>query len=155
MAKKIHSVVLKDLNIVEIDGEFREVYENEKKVPLFLTNHALRRGRDLGLIESSMMQDLLAMEPLVKGKKEDQAARDIVNEIPEEKMLNVIYLAYLGANPKSEDTMDDFLQRYHEDTASTMELYFEIVKSSVVNEDNKFAKSLQNSTKKPSPKEKK
>ncbi|UOE54918.1 hypothetical protein [Cytobacillus oceanisediminis] len=155
MVKKIHSVVLKDIQFVEIEGEFKEVVENEKKYPLFLSNHSLRRGRDLGIIDSSMIQDLLGLEKNVKGKEDDEAARSLLDDLSEEKMQNVIYLAFIGANPKSEYTLDDFLQRYHGDYTETLTLYMEILKSSIGDSNNKFAAGLRKSTKKPSSKEKK
>lgn len=155
MVKKIHSVVLKDIQFVEIEGEFKEVVENEKKYPLFLSNHSLRRGRDLGIIDSSLIQDLLGLEKNVKGKEDDEAARSLLDDLSEEKMQNVIYLAFIGANPRSEFTLDDFLQRYHGDYTKTLTLYMEILKSSIGDSNNKFAAGLRKSTKKPSSKEKK
>lgn len=155
MVKKIHSVVLKDIQFVEIEGEFKEVVENEKKYPLFLSNHSLRRGRDLGIIDSSLIQDLLGLEKNVKGKEDDEAARSLLDDLSEEKMQNVIYLAFIGANPRSEFTLDDFLQRYHGDYTETLTLYMEILKSSIGDSNNNFAAGLRKSTKKPSSKEKK
>lgn len=155
MGKKIHTITLRELEFVEIEGEYKEVYKNEKKYPLFLSNHSLRRGRDMGLVRSSMINDLLGMEKSVKGKEDDDAARDLINDLSEEKMHNVIYLAFLGANPRSEYTIDDFLQRYHLDYTETLNLYLEILKSSVDGGNNKFAAGLRKSTKKPSSKEKK
>jgi hypothetical protein len=155
LAKKIHSVTLKELEVIEIDGEFREVYKNEKRYPLFLTNHALRRGRDLGLIESSMMSDVLNMEKGFKGKQQEEAARETIADLSEEKMQNVIYLAFLGANPRTEYSIDTFLERYHNDYIETLTLYMEIISSSISSGDNKFSAGLKKATKKPSSKEKK
>lgn len=155
MAKKIHTVVLKELEFVEIEGEYQELYKNAKKYPLYLTNHALRRGRDLGLIESSMMSDVIEMEKGFKGKEQEAAAKDTIADLSEEKMQNVIYLAFLGANPRTEYSIHEFLERYHEDYVSTVKLYFEVLKSSISDGENKFATGLKKATKKPSSKEKK
>lgn len=155
MAKKIHTIELKELEFVEIDGEFREVYKNEKRYPLYITNHSLKRGRDLGLMESSMLADLLSLEKNTKGKKKEDAARSVIDDLTEEKMINVIYLAFLGANPQTEYSIDDFIERYHGTYIDTVTLYTEIISSTITGGENKFAAGLQKSTKKPSAKEKK
>ncbi|MBS4171944.1 hypothetical protein [Bacillus sp. FJAT-49736] len=153
--KKIHSIILKEIEFKETDDGFEEVVKNEKKYPVYLTNHALRRGRDQGIVDSSLLSDLLEIEKGFNGKKQEDAARAVINGLSEEKMLNVIYLAFLGANPNSEYTFDDFLLRYHGDYSEIMTLYINIVSSSISSNNNRFAKALQDSTKAPSSKEKK
>ncbi|KAA0547575.1 hypothetical protein FZW96_12065 [Bacillus sp. BGMRC 2118] len=155
MGKKIHSVILKDSKIVELEGEFHQIFENENRYPLFITNHSLRRGRDLGLIESSLISDLVKLEPSIKSKNKDAASRSVIEELSEEKMLNVIYLAFLGANPKTELSIDQFVERYHGDYLETTSLYTEIISSVLPSQDSKFAKGLNESTKKTSSNEKK
>lgn len=149
MAKKIHAVVLKEVEIIEIDGEFREVFRNEKKYPLYITNHALRRGRDLGLVESSLIADLLRLEKNTNGKKKEEAARSLLDDLSEEKMINLIYIAFIGANPKSEMSLDDFIEHYHGTYIETVTLYTEIISSTITNGDNNFAAGLRKSTSKP------
>lgn len=155
MAKKIHSVVLKELEIIENGGEYIEHYRNERKVPLFITNHSLRRARDFGIIETSMLSDLVALVQNTEGKKTQETTKAVLSDLSEEKMLNVIYVAYLGANPKATETIDDFVELYHGSYLETVQLYTDLITATVTGGDNNFASSLRKHTRKPKAGEKK
>lgn len=149
MAKKIHVIELKEVEIVQVEGteEFTEVVRNKRKYPVFLTNFALSRGYDTGILDSSLISELLKIKKSLNGSytKEEQA-ESVVGHMDENKMMDVIYLAFVGANPKTDITKDDFLMQYHADFTEKMKLYFEIVSAVVNTNTNAFAKGLDQST---------
>lgn len=61
---KIQKVELKEIEIVTVDGEFETRFVNEKIHPAFLTNAAVKKGYDTGLLESSLFEDLLKIMDL-------------------------------------------------------------------------------------------
>lgn len=143
---KIQKIVLKEAVTHEVDGEFEKVYINEKAFPAFLTNAALKKGKDLGLIESSLFSELLKMkdlEKLVDGDKIDPAALDSFDE---SKMIQIIYLAYLGANKKDPIDLDEFMELYHYQMMETIELYIKLISDQLMEGGNKFALGLKEST---------
>lgn len=151
MGKKIHSIELKEVEIVQVEGseEFVEIVKNQRKFPVFLTNFSLSRGRDLGILKTSLMSDLLMIKTKKdnsNGKNEEDFAADAIADIEESKMLDVIYLAFIGANPKSNMTKDEFLQQYHADYTEKLMLYFNIIAAAVSADPNAFAKGLEKST---------
>ena len=151
MSKKIYSIELKEVEILQAEGseEFVEVVKNKRKYPVFLTNFSLSRGRDLGILKTSLMSDLLLIKNKTdnpNGKTEEDVAADAIADIEESKMLDVIYLAFIGANPKSDISKDDFLQQYHADYTEKVMLYFNIIAAAVSADPNAFSKGLEKST---------
>jgi len=151
MAKKIYSIELKEVEILPVEGseEFVEVVKKQRKYPVFLTNFSLSRGRDMGILKTSLMSDLLLIKNKTdnsNGKTEEDVATDVIADIEESKMLDVIYLAFVGANPKSNMTKDEFLQQYHADYTEKLMLYFNIIAAAVSADPNAFSKSLEKST---------
>lgn len=102
---KIQQVRLKEFEVIEVDGEYEKRFINEQKYPAFLTNASIKRGFDLGLLESSLWEDLLkvmGLQSLMKetGDKEKDAekAMQLMSAFDEQKLIAVVYLAVLGAN---------------------------------------------------------
>ena len=151
---KVRKVTLKDVEVREVNGEFEKVFVNEKTYPVFLTNYALKKGKEMGLIESSLFSDLLKMKGLEALVNNDSNLSDIdspvFERIDETKMLKLIYLAFIGANKNTDLSFDEFLQKYHESIEYTMELYMNLIADLMSTDPNQFAKALQQSTNKSS-----
>jgi len=149
---KVRKVTLKDVEVREVNGEFEKVFVNEKTYPVFLTNYALKKGKEMGLIESSLFSDLLKMKGLEALVNNDSNLSDIdspvFERIDETKMLKLIYLAFIGANKNTDLSFDEFLQKYHESIEYTMELYMNLIADLMSTDPNQFAKGLQQSTNK-------
>lgn len=147
---KVRKVTLKDIEVREVNGEFEKVFVNEKTYPIFLTNYALKKGKEMGLIESSLFTSLLKMQGLeaLTGGQAKDLDPSIFDQIDETKMQQVIYLAFIGANKNADLTFDEFLEKYHEPIDETMELYMNLIFDLVASDPNQFAKGLQQSTSK-------
>lgn len=148
MAKKIHSIELYDTEIVEReDGSFEEMKLNKRRYPLFISNYSLQKGRDLGYIQSSILEDLVnAYSAMKSADNDEEAGVQVLKEIQQDKAIQVIYLAHLGAAKSNAMEFDDFLQKFHLDFSETIQLYSELVQTSVQGNENNFAKGLQQST---------
>lgn len=154
--KKIEVITLKEREILETeDGEFVEAFKNEKKYPVFITNYALRKGYDMGLIKSTLIADLLKIHTEEDGATEKEQGQSALEMFNEEKVLNVIYLAFLGANRKTDLDIDEFTERYHASYTDSLDLYIKLIQGALGNSTNGFAKGLEKSTQKPSSQEKK
>lgn len=161
MSKKIYSIELKETEIVpreENSDEFIEIVRNRRKYPVFLTNFALSKGYDLGILKSTLVTDLVNISKSMKATssddKEEQAGA-VLENIDEKKMLDVIYLAFVGANPRVNISQEDFLQQYHASFTEKVQLYFNIVSAAVEADPNAFADGLKKSQAKPDKDEKK
>ena len=49
-------------------------------------------------------------------------------------------MSFKGANPKEKLTFDDFLQKYHDSLAESMELYTKLVVDVISQDPNQFAR---------------
>ncbi|MEM5623986.1 hypothetical protein AAHB47_01380 [Bacillus wiedmannii] len=107
---KVQTVTLKDLEVVNVEGVFETRFINETKYPAFLTNYALQKGKDLGLIESSIFNDLLKFQALDGMNKEGNTDLEALGQIDQTNMHKIIYLAFSGANPKESLSYEDFLK---------------------------------------------
>lgn len=150
---KIQKVTLKDFEVIEVNGEYQGGYKNEKTYPAFLTNYALKQGKEQGLIESSLFSDLLKLQGLQKlSRLQDDEDMDIdpnvFNNVDETKMTQIIYLSFKGANPTNPLSLDDFLKKYHYSLEQTMELYMELIMGLMEQDKNAFAAGLKKSTNK-------
>lgn len=135
---KVQKVILGDLAIKENEnGEYEAVLENEKTYPAMLTNYALKKGEELGLLDSSLFDDVFAFAKLQNGD-----ARDI-DDI---RVLSVIYLGIIGANKKLELTFEEFLDKYHQDMSVSIALFADLVTAAVEGKSNNFADGLRKST---------
>ena len=52
-------------------------------------------------------------------------------------------MSFKGANPKEKLTFDDFLQKYHDSLAESMELYTKLVVDVISQDPNQFAAALK------------
>lgn len=150
---KIQKVTLKEAQITEVNGEYQVQFVNEKTYPLFLTHYALKQGKELGLVETSLFSDLLKLQGLQKLsnlKEDEQADIDpaIFENIDEVKMVQLIYLSFRGANKNSSLSLEDFLEKYHYSFDETMDLYMNLIVSLMDKDPNAFAAGLQKSTNK-------
>lgn len=152
---KIQKVVLKEFEVIEVDGEFEKRFINEKKHPAFLTNASIKRGFDEGLVESSLWEDLLkvmGLQSLIKNtgdeEKDAENAMKLMGAFDEQKLIAVIYLAVLGANRKLGLSFEDFVEKYHYGLAESIELYATLLTDLLSSNPNQFAKELQNASKK-------
>lgn len=146
---KIQKVVLKEVEVVEVNGEFEKRFINEKAYPAFLTNASVKRGFDEGLIQSSLWEDLLALKGLeqaVNNKNDNDAAKSM-SLLDDQKFIAVIYLGVLGANRKLTITFDEFLDQYHEPLERTIEIYVNLLTSMVSADTNQFAKNFNDAAK--------
>lgn len=147
---KIETLKLKELETYEENGEFKSRYINEKKYPAYLTNAGMRRGRDLGLIEHGLMaevanlKDLMALESIQEG--DEMAALEALEIVDEDRMMTVIYLAFISANKDKEMSIEEFYELYHNDITQTLTLYVKLLTGAFSN-DNKFAAEFKKATK--------
>lgn len=146
---KIHSVELKEINFIETNGKFEKVFTNIKKHPVFLTNAAVKKGYDTGLLESSLFEDLLKIKGLetLISQKDEKDSLELMNAFNEQKMIAVVYLGVVGANKNFECTFDEFLDLYHYPFVETVKLYANLI-TGLLAESNDFAKALQKESKK-------
>ncbi|EKS8371209.1 hypothetical protein [Bacillus thuringiensis] len=144
---KVQKITLKDVEFVKVDGEYEQRFVNEQDYPAFLTNYALKKGQEEGLIRSSILADIVkfqALEGVGKGGEDDISA---LEQIDQTSIHQVIYLAFKGANPKEKVTFDDFLQKYQDSFAESLQLYTKLVVDVISQDPNQFAAGFQKSTK--------
>jgi hypothetical protein len=145
---KVQKVTLKDVEIRERNGEFERVFVNEKTYPAFLTNYTLKRGKELGYIETSLFSELAKLQHLQDLEEENgELNLSALEGFDENKALQIIYLAVTGANRKLELSFDEFLEKYHDSFEKTMTLYANLIADLVASDQNQFAKGLKKSTK--------
>lgn len=143
---KVHTITLKEVEVVKVNGEYETRFINEETYPAFLTNHALQKGKDIGLIESSIFSDLLKFQALSGVNKGENADLEALGKIDQSNMHKIIYLAFSGANPKEGLSYDGFLERFHDPLVESMQLYATLI-TDVINQDpNQFAAAFQKST---------
>jgi len=152
---KIQKVVLKELEINEVNGEFESRFINEKKYPAYLTNYIVKRGFDEGLLESSLWEDLVKVKGLQTlanetgdVEKDAENAMNIMGAFDEQKLIAIVYLAVRGANKNLELDFESFLEKYHYGIAETIELYATLITDLLTSNPNQFANELQKATKK-------
>jgi hypothetical protein len=144
---KIEKVILKESEIVEVEGQFKQIFKNQKTVPCFLTNYSLKRGKDLGLIKGSLVADVMKLLPLTKLKSADDIDPETMRELDELEMMKVIYVGCIGANKNLDLDFDEFLSLYHDSYEATLVLYATLVSGLIQKDPNQFAQGLKNSTK--------
>lgn len=143
---KVQKVVLKELEVKNIDGEFKTQYVNEQTYPAFLTNYAMKKGKEMGLIESSILHDLLKLQALQGAKDGEEVNLSALEQIDQTNMHKFIYLAFQGANPKEKMSFDDFLEKFHEPLVESMQLYATLISDVISQDPNQFAAAFQKST---------
>lgn len=155
----IEKIDLFEVEVVEIEGEYKQIKRNERTVPAMLTNYAIEQGKRRGLLKTSLISELFAMynsmkksgnPDLLSGKVEDLPANvvmDMGDFVDESKISAVIYLACIGANPKFDLSYDDFLMQYNADLTSKMQTYMNLIVSLQDKDKNAFAQEFKNLTK--------
>ncbi|WP_107951367.1 hypothetical protein [Lysinibacillus parviboronicapiens] len=146
---KIQRVELKEVEIVELDGEFERRFVNAKVHPAFLTNAAVKKGYDMGLLASSLFEDLLKIKGLetLVSQADEENSLELLNAFDEQKLIAVIYLAVLGANKNIGLSFEEFLDVYHQPLTETIKLYATLI-TGLLSESNEFAQALHKQTKK-------
>lgn len=142
----IEKVVLKESEIVEVDGQYRQIFKNEKTVPCFLTNYSLKRGKDLGLLNGSLVADVVKLMPLTKINDQSEITSEALESINELEAMKVIYLGCVGADKNLGYSFDEFVSLYHNSYEETLKLYVQLVVTLIKKDPNQFAKGLQKST---------
>ncbi|WP_088033538.1 hypothetical protein [Evansella clarkii] len=146
---KMEIVELKDMEVVEDNGEFKTVYKNEKKYPASITNYSLSLGESLGLLTSSQMTDLEGVQRVFEAALNPEKHREKAMEgLDINQYMKVIYLAVMGVNPNLQLSFDEFTSRYHATIPETLETYTNLVLGTLGVDENEFAKGLMQSTKK-------
>lgn len=144
---KIEKVTLKEIEIREVNGEFEQVFYNEKTYPAFLTNYSLKKGKELGYIETSLFNELAKLSVMESAKNEKgELDPNALADFDEEKALQIIYLALTGANKSLEISYDEFLMTYHGGLEATLILYANLIGNLVSSDPNQFAKEFGMST---------
>lgn len=153
---KIEKVVLYDREIVEIDGEFKQVKRNEKTYPALLTNLSLYVGKRDGLLDTSLNKELLAVfevfEDAPEGATDEEygsfVLKNMDQSIAQERINKIIYLGLIGANPKLDFDYEGFLQKYHGGMQESIELYLSLIMNLANMEDNGFKIEFEKNTSK-------
>lgn len=144
---KIEKITLKEIEIREVGGEFERVFYNEKTYPIFLTNYSLKKGKEMGYIETSLFNELAQMSGLQNATNEDgEMDLEALKDFDEEKALQVIYLALVGANKSLDLSYEDFLTKYHYGLYETFELYANLISNLISSDPNQFAKEFERVT---------
>lgn len=146
---KIQTVVLKQMEIIETEEGFEKKYINEQKFPATITNYSLSMGEKMGLIKSSQLTDLTDIEQVFQSAIDPNVdMKKALSDIDLGKYLKVIYLAVIGANRNLHLTYEEFIELYHEDPATIIDTYTNLVLATLTEGINKFAQGLEQSTKK-------
>ncbi|MCP3742797.1 hypothetical protein [Rossellomorea sp. BNER] len=150
MGIKINTIVLKDIEIIELEnGDFEKRYINPKKYPAFITNRSLATGRNLGITKTSLISELIIMKGVFPGDGEiniDDIKPEQAVLLDSERYLPTIYLGLIGANKDLELSYEEFLDRYHGDIEQILNDYVGLVAPFVQENSNEFAKGLKKST---------
>lgn len=148
---KICKVELQYFDYIEKDGEYIREARQVKSLPCVLTNYALDYGEKHGLIESSMLDCLFDVLQAVSDVKDitkvrpDEAAT-IGRALDINKIVRIIYIGCIGANPDIDLTYDEFLRGYQYDAAKSTEIYSELMAGLYDTEANQFAQAFVNLT---------
>lgn len=144
----IQTIELIEKETVEIDGEFKEIERSRKKVPCFISNSSLKKGKDMGILQGSLIADLMQLEHI--NSKDEEKKMNALQKIDQVEMAKLIYLGCIGANKKFADvyTFDDFMDLLHYDFGELMKIYYKLLQDIMPSgTENKFAKGLNKSTK--------
>ncbi|QHE63960.1 hypothetical protein FHE72_23500 (plasmid) [Rossellomorea vietnamensis] len=144
----IQVITLKELEVYEENGSFKERYINEQKIPAMLTNYSLKMGKDTGLTQGSLLGDVIKLQAIQDIEENPEKAAEALTYLDEVECLKVIYLACSGLNKSFNTSFDLFVSKYHEDTQTTLQTYATLIKDLVQKDPNQFAKGLNESTKK-------
>ncbi|MCQ6531141.1 hypothetical protein, partial [Bacillus mycoides] len=145
---RVEIVKLKEVEVVHVDGQFKAIEKNHQTVPCFITNYAVKQGKDLGLTDESLLQGVFKLQGLANANPNhvDNIDFSALQGIDETEIQKVIYLGCLGANKNFKYNFDQFLERYHYSFEESIKLYVTLASSSITGQQNEFAKGLAKST---------
>ncbi|MBD5799995.1 hypothetical protein COM13_09145 [Bacillus pseudomycoides] len=146
----VEIVKLHEVETVQLEnGQFQRVTKNQQTVPCYITNYAVKKGKDLGLLEESLLQSLFKLKGLVNvdPNKLDSIDGTALQGIDEVELQKIIYLGCVGANKNFPYDFDAFLERFHYSFDETVRLYAKLISGVTTGQQNGFAKGLNKSTK--------
>lgn len=135
-------MILEKVNLYElktelVDGEFVLTKEKEQTVPLMITNRALNYAHQNGIIESSLISDLVVLSNM----GEDMTG------LEDMKILQTIYVAYIGGQfmlgrKEPEYSFDEFAERLQVSSMEQVVIYQKVL----IGKENDFVKEIEKST---------
>lgn len=146
----VEIVKLHEVETVQLEnGQFQRVTKNQQTVPCYITNYAVKKGKDLGLLEESLLQSLFKLKGLVNvdPNKLDSIDGTALQGIDEVELQKIIYLGCVGANKNFPYDFDAFLERFHYSFDEAVRLYAKLISGVTTGQQNGFAKGLNKSTK--------
>jgi len=155
----IEKINLCEVEVVEIEGEYKQLKRNERTVPAMLTNYAVEQGKRRGLLKTSLISELFAIYSSIKGsgnadllsgKMEElppEVVMDIGNFVDESKISAVVYMGCIGANPKFDLSYDDFLMQYNAELQEKLQTYVNLMVGLQGQDKNAFAQEFKRLTK--------
>lgn len=156
---KLHVIELKDREIVEENGDFIQKVTHTERCPLFFNNRSLLVGKQTGILEKGLEQELFSMlavldpetvKSVTSGKSvgdEDVNSNQLLTLteiISVDHMKDIIWLAYVGAQKDDCLNNDDFKEKYDEDFATIMKDYMAVLTTNFkdAGKENKFKQGL-------------
>ena len=131
---KIEKLELYNIKLTVKDDEFITEISDKETVPLVITNKALKYGHSNGIIDSSLVSDLVLLS-------EDMGL------LQDMKILQTIYLGYIGGQmmlgKSNYYTLEEFTNKFNIDTAEQVQLYQKLM----IRDDNNFIKDIEKNTK--------
>lgn len=135
---KLPVIELKEYEIVEdTNGEFIHKVTNTERHPLFFTNASLKIGKQYGILEQGLEQELFSMLSVVDQKSlksftngdevESEQVIAITQLLSLDHMKDVIWLAYTGAKTGDCYDLEEFKEKYDEDFQTTMQVYMDVL----------------------------
>lgn len=135
---KLPVIELKEYEIVEdTHGEFVHKVINTERHPLFFTNTSLKIGKQYGILEKGLEQELFSMLSVIdhQSLKSFTNGDDVDSEqviaitqlLSLDHMKDVIWLAYTGAKTGECYDLEEFKEMYDEDFQTTMQVYMDIL----------------------------
>lgn len=137
---KLEKINLSILEVEFKDDDFEMVEKEKETVPVVLTNRALNYAHENGIIESSLISDLIGLSNM--GDENMEMLEDI-------KILKTIYTGYIGGQfllgkIEPDHTFEQFTERYHTHPMEQVQIYQKLL----IGKDNNFVKEIEKSTKK-------
>ncbi|QJT71644.1 hypothetical protein [Psychrobacillus phage Spoks] len=155
--KKLPAIELKEYEIDEVDGEFVHNVTNTERHPLFFNNKSMLVGKQYGILEKGLEQELFSMLGVVDKKaiksftNGDEVDSEQVIKITEllsiDHMKDIIWLAFVGAKNGECYDLEEFKEKYDEDFQTTLGVYMEVLMSNFKenNQPNAFKTGLAKS----------
>lgn len=137
---KLEKINLSILEVEFKDDDFEMVEKEKETVPVVLTNRALNYAHENGIIESSLISDLIGLSNMTDENME------MLEDI---KILKTIYTGYIGGQfllgkIEPDHTFSEFTERYHTHPMEQVQIYQKLL----IGKDNNFVKEIEKSTKK-------